>query len=314
MTENLDPEVQSEDDADAIDRLRQHLLLAPRDERAMVELAALHEAAGELPQAIDLCQRALRVDPYRLEALLGLGRLWAALGEAERARPWFARALEVDPDCAAARAGLDGLGEGLTEAYVRTLFDQYAPRFDVELTETLGYRAPALLAALLARHMAGRGPLAILDLGCGTGLSGAALKPLAARLDGIDLSPGMIAQARTRGIYQSLEAAEARGFLETSERSWDAIAAVDMLNYVGDLGPILAAAANRLAPGGLFAGTLEKCETGVVLTAKRRYAHGLDHLEAAAGSAGLAPLEIAEGPLRTEGGVPVAGLLFALGK
>ena len=278
----------------------------------MVDLAALLEHKGDLPQAIDLLQRALRVDPYRLDALLGLGRLWAALGEADRSRPWFARALDIDPDCAAAQAGFDGLSEGLTDAYIRTLFDQYAPRFDSDLTDALAYRAPAHVAAMLSRHAPGETALSVLDLGCGTGLSGAALKPFAWRLDGIDLSPGMTARARVRGLYDSLEIAEARGFLERSDQLWDVIAAVDMLNYVGDLEPILAAAATRLAPGGLVVGTLERCAAGTVLTAKRRYAHGVDHLEAAAKSAGLEPLEIAEGPLRTEGGAPVAGLIFAL--
>ena len=42
---------------------------------------------------------------------------------------------------------------------------------------------------------AGPRQLSILDLGCGTGLAGAAFKPLAARLDGVDLSPAMIEKA-----------------------------------------------------------------------------------------------------------------------
>ena len=41
--------------------------------------------------------------------------------------------------------------------------------------------------------------LDILDLGCGTGSTGAAFAPIARRLDGVDLSPRMIEQARARG-------------------------------------------------------------------------------------------------------------------
>ena len=47
-----------------------------------------------------------------------------------------------------------------------------------------------------------------LDLGCGTGLSGAAFKDRAGHLTGIDLSPAMIEKARSRGIYDSLAVAD----------------------------------------------------------------------------------------------------------
>ena len=65
----------------------------------------------------------------------------------------------------------------------------------------LAYAAPQILRDLADLVMPGREQLAILDLGCGTGLAGAVFKPLAARLDGIDLSPAMIEKARARGIY-----------------------------------------------------------------------------------------------------------------
>ena len=71
---------ETQDDRGDIERLRERLLLDPRDDGAMCALAGLLEAAGDLPGAIDLLQRALRVDPYRISALLDLGRLWNHLG------------------------------------------------------------------------------------------------------------------------------------------------------------------------------------------------------------------------------------------
>ncbi len=69
--------------------------------------------------------------------------------------------------------------EAMPQAYVRSLFDQYAPRFDAELTERLHYRAPALLLeAVLAVRAAASKPAFFkraIDLGCGTGLGAAAL-------------------------------------------------------------------------------------------------------------------------------------------
>jgi len=296
------------------EELRERLLLAPQDTGAMREWAVLLENSGDLPGAIDLYQRALRVDPYRVDIVLELAGLWRVLGDAGRARSWFTRALSIDPDsdeAAAVLASLDHV-DGLTPAYIRTLFDQYADRFDADLIGTLKYQAPGLVAALLARCGVTQGDAGILDLGCGTGLSGLALKPFARGLDGVDLSPGMVAKAQARGIYDDLAVDEAAAFLAGSAKSWDVIAAVDMLNYVGDLTPIFGAAAARLRPGGLLAGTVEKrIEGGQALTEKRRYRHGADHLRAALDAAGVTLAELSEADLRQEGGAPVPGLIFA---
>jgi predicted TPR repeat methyltransferase len=303
------PNTQSE-----TDRLRERLLLDPRDAGTMCRLAALLEDAGDMPGAIDLYQRALRVDPYQLDVLLGLGRLWSILGDVARARSWFGRALAIDPDCADAGAGLTMLDhpETLTPTYIRTLFDQYADRFDADLVGTLKYQAPGLVAALLARCGGAEGSADLLDLGCGTGLSGLALKRFARGLDGVDLSPAMVAKARARGIYDDLAVDEAAAFLKQADKSWGVIAAVDMLNYIGDLTPIFRAAAGRLQPGGLLAGTVEKrLEGGQALSEKRRYRHGTDHAGAALEAAGFSLVELSEAVLRQEGGVPVLGLIFA---
>jgi predicted TPR repeat methyltransferase len=152
----------------------------------------------------------------------------------------------------------------------------------------------------------------ILDLGCGTGLSGRALLPFARRLHGVDLSPRMVAKARALGIYDELSVEEARAFLAKGSASWDVIAAVDMLNYVDDLTAVFGDAASRLRPSGWLIGTVEKrAEGGRVLSEKRRYRHGVDHLRAAIDTAGLALVELSEADLRQEGGAPVVGLIFA---
>ena len=302
------------DSNEAIARLRDRLIISPRDTATMRDLALQLAAAGYLPGAIDICQRALRVDPYDTEVLVQLGRLWTEAGEVERARSWFERALSIDPDCLEAAEGLRALAAmpALPPAFIRTLFDQYADRFDADLTGALNYRAPILVAEVLARCGVSEHSVDILDLGCGTGLSGAALHHFSRTLDGIDLSSGMVAKARTRGIYDVLEVGEALAFLDRAARSWDVIAAVDVLNYLENLKPLFAAARRCLNPGGFLVGTVEKREEGgVVLTPKRRYAHGLDFLTAGLEGAGLDLVEYSEATLRTEGGLAVTGLIFS---
>ena len=71
------------------------------------------------------------------------------------------------------RLGAEQLS-GMPQAYVRALFDQYAPRFEFALVDDLGYRGPALLfKAVLSVRAAARKPAFFkraIDLGCGTGL------------------------------------------------------------------------------------------------------------------------------------------------
>ncbi|MDB5373983.1 MAG: hypothetical protein JWP04_2625, partial [Belnapia sp.] len=197
--------------------------------------------------------------------------------------------------------------------YVRDLFDQFAPRFEAELVGALDYRTPALLAALLAE--AGVAParaLRVLDLGCGTGLSGAALAPYARRLEGLDLSPRMLAEARRRGIYDALHEADLLDWLPAQPPGqYDLVAAADVLNYLGALGPALAAMAAALAPGGLAAFSVEAAAGApFALGESLRFRHDPDRVVADAAAAGFSPIARQAAGLRLERGKPVAGALF----
>ncbi len=175
--------------------------------------------AGELPQAIGEFQRALRQDPALAEARRQLGLAWLEAGEAQKALEAFDEigegASELAPWVAEARAML--ARPRSDPRYVRHLFDQFSGDYNLRMLAQLGYRAPAILRELAGLVMMG-GARTILDLGCGTGLSGAAFKELAARLDGVDLSPAMIGKARARGIYNELTVADLELVLEEGGR------------------------------------------------------------------------------------------------
>jgi predicted TPR repeat methyltransferase len=85
----------------------------------------------------------------------------------------------------------------------RALYDDWAPGYDVEVADA-GYATPARCAKALAGAMTDKS-LPVLDVGCGTGLSGQALADAGFRtIDGRDLSPGMVEQARSKNVYRSL--------------------------------------------------------------------------------------------------------------
>ncbi|RKK01174.1 class I SAM-dependent DNA methyltransferase, partial [Teichococcus wenyumeiae] len=198
--------------------------------------------------------------------------------------------------------------------YVRDLFDQYAPRFDADLTGRLGYRTPAMLAEMLREAgVAADASRAVLDLGCGTGLSGEALRPFARLLEGVDLSPRMLVAARARGIYDALHEADLLDVLPARPGHWGLVAAADVLNYLGDLSAVLPAMAAALTQGGLAAFSLEKGEEApCALGPDLRYRHHPGHLRALAATAGLKIVAEREAGLRQEKGAPVAGLLWLL--
>lgn len=86
----------------------------------------------------------------------------------------------------------------LAEAYAA-----WADGYDRE-TLSLGYCLPFAVAAWVARHVPREaGP--ILDVGCGTGLSGPLLAALGyGHVEGMDMAEGMLARAAARKAYRLL--------------------------------------------------------------------------------------------------------------
>lgn len=289
--------------AEAEGHFRAVLDLRPDDAAALIGLAELLAGRGNFPAAVDLAQRLLRRDPDFLAAHRLLARAWEALFDRGRAETHWRRCLEIDPDDAAARDGLARLAEApkaLPADYVRCLFDQFSEDYDERMRGRLAYTGPEVLLGLLWRGEApAAGSLEVLDLGCGTGLAGDLLRPVARTLEGWDLSPGMIAKARENGRYDLLRVGDLHDALRRTA-AWDLIAAVDVLAYIGDLGPLLAGVLKALKPGAVFAAiTEESAGPEVELKATRRFGHSRAAVERCS--------------YREEKGTPLPALAFALG-
>ncbi len=117
-------------------------------------------------------------------------------------------------------ARLTALGGGSGES--RALYDDWAATYERNLEDDCGYIAPAIAVAAFAAHCTD-GDARILDLGCGTGLVGQALAAAGfRRIDGVDISPGMLAEARAKGIYGRLTIADLTAPLDLGENTYDA--------------------------------------------------------------------------------------------
>jgi predicted TPR repeat methyltransferase len=279
---------------------------------------------GDLAAAVDLFAQAAEAAPAFAAAWFALGETTAKLGDHVGAVAAFERALALDPQDRSgaalhlARLGAADPAQAMSRAYVETLFDQYAPRFDGAL-EALAYRGPQLLLDAVTRARPAATFVAVLDLGCGTGLAGAAFRPRVAHLTGVDLSPGMIARARVRGLYERLEVAEIAAFLRderTARQHYDLVIAADVFAYLYDLAPVMGAVADVLGEGGLVAFTVETEEgdnlndgRDVALGEKLRYRHGAGHVRAAVEAAGLDVVELVPATTRIEASEAVPGLV-----
>ncbi|MFD2236144.1 class I SAM-dependent DNA methyltransferase [Aureimonas populi] len=266
----------------AAEIMRQALELAPDWTLGRVRLAAFEEAAGEREAAVATLAASLADDP---DGRFGAGLKLAALGAAP-------------------------VPQAAPPAFVEGLFDQYAERFEHSLVERLGYRIPDILREELVA-MGAAGPFgAVLDLGCGTGLMGERLRPMARRLDGLDISGAMLRKARAKRIYDSLTAGNLLDTALESLAAYDLVTAADVLIYVGDLRPVFASVARRLKAGGLFAFSIEthEGEEPFVLRPSLRYAHAAGSLAGLLAGEGLALARSRPCTVRKDGGADIAGL------
>jgi predicted TPR repeat methyltransferase len=138
----------------------------------------------------------------------------------------------------------------------RALYDEWAESYDTDLAdETQGYVGPEQAADTLVR-IAGTGGT-VLDAGCGTGLVGRALADRGVSVvDGVDLSPGMLARAEATGAYRHLAPADLTQPLATPADAYDAVVCVGTLTH-GHVGPeVLAEFARVVRPGGYVVATV----------------------------------------------------------
>ncbi|PTM39270.1 methyltransferase domain-containing protein [Bosea sp. 124] len=287
---------------------------------------------GDAAACVEILDQTL-AQAYHFTAAWHLyGLAQEALGHKEEAATAWRQCLTLDPnDHFGARLDLARIGamaaeDATSENFSGTLFDAYAERFDSHLTQALHYTAPALLKAAMARlcDNAGR-PFrfdTVLDLGCGTGLMGEAVRTEAGFLAGCDLSPRMIerARAKTRAdgepLYDKLAVAGLTAFLTSRpDVCADLVVAADVFVYLGELAPAFAQCARVLKRGGLFAFTVQSHDgEGVVVGVDRRFAHAEGWLRRRLKEAGLTPIAIDPASTRQDRDVPVPGLLVVAQK
>lgn len=278
----------------AIAALDQAVALRPDHALALARRGLAFARLGRKSLSLDSFRRAAVVEPglWQVrraigELLLDTGRVEAAQGHLQAARRRNPGDAVTDYLLAAATqvSNPDAPPDGMIEA----LFDEYAGHFEAHLQGVLQYRAPELMMEILQRELRPlQGRWQVVDLGCGTGLCGPLLRPLAQRLVGVDLSQGMLDRARAKGVYDELWQTDLVEALGRLHGQVDLAASADVMIYVGSLSPVLRQAAAALKPGGWFVFTTEVHEgEGYVLSHTGRYLHARGYVESEARGAGF---------------------------
>jgi predicted TPR repeat methyltransferase len=283
---------------------------------AWCDLGLQARDAGDFPGAATHFRAALQDQPDCARAYDLLGRLLYRVGRLDDAEAVYRQWLAHDPNDAVARhmvASLSGRDapERADDRFIAATFDRLAASFDTRLRD-LGYQVPETIAMTLMMSVSSAAGRDILDAGCGTGLCGPLLRPLASRLVGIDLSENMLALARETQSYDDLVLAELCEYMESQPAGFDVVVAADTLEYSGSLERVSRAARTTLRDGGLFVFTVEALpdqEAPYKLQVHGRYAHAATYVRSSLEQAGFDVIQLRSEILRMERNEAVDGLL-----
>jgi predicted TPR repeat methyltransferase len=306
--------------AGAITALDRAIALRPGHAPSHFQRGIAQRDAGALDAAEEDYRQALRLAPNLLPVYESLGVLLYRQGRIEDAAHVYQQWRVHDPDNVVAQHMLAAVsGQNVPErasgAYVAQTFDRFADTFEQNLQQ-LQYRAPSLVAAALRyANRADQVREAVLDAGCGTGLCGPLLRPMARRLVGIDLSAGMIDKARDKNIYDELRVAELEAFMLEHPGAFDAVVAADTLVYFGALEKVFRAAWQTLRPSGSLIFTLEKMSPDATLPYNimphGRYSHRADYIKAVLRAEHFDLVAVDMQTLRKERGEEVTGMVVS---
>ena len=272
---------------------------------------------GKLEEAIEAYKKALSLKPDLAEAHNNMGNALKNQGKLDEAIEAYKKALSLKPDYADVSHLLSSLTGKTTKSapreYVENLFDKYAYKFDQSLVVKLSYDIPKVITQLaLEKH--GSGSLgSILDLGCGTGLTGEKIRPHCTNLEGIDLSRKMLEIAKSRNIYDNLDHVDIVEYLSNAELNFDYFIATDVFIYVGDLSEVfhLIKVRNK-RPGKLIFSTEHTNENGFHLEKSGRYSHSKSYIEELCREFKFSISHFSETNLRKEKGSFLIGGLYFL--
>lgn len=305
--------------AEAAASYRNALSLHKGHARAHNNLGAVLQMQELLPEAMVCFKNAVDLAPKFDEPYLNLGRLQAGAGDLMSAAQTYKRAIELCIEPEMFRHLLDAL-EGVKSdrapvEFTRTAYDHFADSFDERVLVGLDYRIPKILGDRINEKLQSQ-ELRVLDLGCGTGLCASHIN--ARHIIGVDVSAGMLAKARQRGLYDELVECDIVEYVAKAPSGcFDAVLAADVFICLGDLSEIFREVARVMSAGGMFGLSIETTSApgpDYLLQSNGHFAQSHSYISRIAGENGLDIAESFPEQIRSGHGHNAPGHVFILQK
>jgi predicted TPR repeat methyltransferase len=305
---------------EAMKSLEKATELAPHYGDAWFNLGDAYYCKGDLQKAVAAFQRCTRLIPDFVEAHFNLSIAQHDLKLLPDAIKSLERTIELDPEHTAAQHMLAALtGEtpdSAPQQFVTKLFDQYSDRFETDLVNRLEYRIPTRLRELLSEYLQAETRLErVVDLGCGTGLSGQAFSDITDYLAGIDISQKMLEEARKKEIYDDLILGELCEQLQQLPGLYNLFIAADVMVYIGNLETLFTAVSSKAQPEAYFIFSVESQQVqDFSLQPSGRYGHASAYISRLAAAYNFKVVAQENADIRKEGDAWIPGEIFILQK
>lgn len=279
---------------------------------------------GKHKEAALYFEQAIQANPDYIEARVNVGAVYLKMEDYGTASKHYQEIMRLQPDNSEIAYVLNAINNNsenyhaAPQAYIQNLFNQYAPNYEKHLTQILDSKIPELIYNTILEtsgHLLKmERNLHILDLGCGTGLTGEKFAPYANKLIGIDLSEKMLAIAAQKNIYNELLLADISQSID-KYYDLDLVIAADTLVYIGDLEQIFTQLALSLKENGVFVFTIEKtAKYPYELQNTARFAHNSEYLQNLAAKYGFEIIHYKNIILRKHKNGVIEGLLYVFRK
>ena len=290
---------------EALEEYRKAVLIAPETPEISYNLALILKELQEYEQALSLMFNAFYKASEHTDWSINLAETLILFHKTapekalKIAQNWYEK---MPQNIVAAHlwSSFNGQKSEFEADYNRLLFDTFASNYE-ETLKKINYHVVQKIKEICG-SISGK----ILDLGCGSGLLGAALKNESNKIYGVDLSSEMLALAAEKNVYESLECQEITDFLKKNTEHFDLVAAADVFCYFGDLEEIF----KLCLPQKLIFSFETNLQTeSFILQANGRYQHNPQYIEKLLKVAGYTNINFVSAVLRNEGETEVVGAI-----
>lgn len=292
--------------SEALEEYRKAIIINPKSAESCNNLGLILRDQQDFSEALGLFFNALSIKPNQEEISLNIAETITLYhhhsphSAQKIAQNWY----QQYPNNIFAQhtfAALNGTDQDDNQQYVQKLFDNFAPEYENRLHD-IEYTLPAKISEFIG-ELKGN----ILDLGCGTGLTGQYLKSEYNTLYGVDISSNMLELAEQKNIYQQLFHQDITDYLQNNQIKFDFIIAADVLCYIAQ--PELIFKFCAPTPLCFSIETTEDTDT-YKITPSGRYKHSPHYIKQLLNKYGYTQIIEYSLNLRNENHQPVQGMIF----